>query len=322
MILLLASLLAAQAPEPILIDTDPGKFTDDNVALVMCVRSPGRVRILGVTTVSGNVWAMDGVRNARATLRTLGRRIPVQLGAQQPMVHTAAMAKQEGPVEFSGAFDTPRPPEARETAVPFLSRMLESNSGGITILAIGPLTNIARLLRERPDLTPRIRRIVIMGGNVRVAGNATKAAEFNFWFDPEAAREVLRSSIPEKLLFGLDICNKAPVTRAIFDSIVRRETPVTRLYRESFGNDYPGFYKNPDARGYLWDELAAAYLIDPAFVTRSETGFLDVVTEFGPRYGATGISEKAPSPGATPVKVMLDLDYDRVVKLYRDLLTQ
>jgi len=318
----LAGILAAQTPERILIDTDPGNFTDDNVALVMCVRSPERVSILGVTVVAGNVWAPHGAASARRTLRLLGQNTPVHLGAQQPLVHTREMSQREAPLEFAGAFATPKPGSRRETAVEFMIRTLEREPDGVTILAIGPLTNVARVLQQRPDLAAKVRRLVIMGGNVYVPGNASKAAEFNFWFDPEAARIVLRSGIPRKILFGLDICNKAVLTREIFESVVRRQTPITRLYRESFGNGFPGFYKNPNASGFLWDELAAAYLIDPAFVTRSETRYLDVETTFGPRYGATVPVNAPPAPGATAVEVMLDLNVDRVVSLYRKLLVQ
>ncbi|MDP3001161.1 MAG: nucleoside hydrolase [Bryobacterales bacterium] len=319
---LLAGLVAAQSPERILIDTDPGDFTDDNIALVMCVRSPERVSILGVTAVAGNVWAPHGAASARRTLRLLGQNTPVHLGAQQPLVHTREMSQREGPLDFAGAFATPKPGSRRETAVEFMIRTLEREPEGVTLLAIGPLTNVARVLQQRPDLAAKVRRLVIMGGNVYVPGNASKAAEFNFWFDPEAARIVLRSGIPKNILFGLDICNKVVLTREIFESVVRRLTPITRLYRDSFGNGFPGFYKNPNATGFLWDELAAAYLIDPAFVTRSETRYLDVETTFGPRYGATLPLNAPPAPGATAVEVMLDADVDRVVNLYRKLLTQ
>ncbi|MCX6638097.1 MAG: nucleoside hydrolase [Acidobacteria bacterium] len=319
---LLAGLVAAQTPERILIDTDPKKFNDDNVVLVMCARSPERVSILGVTVVAGNVWASQGAVHARRTLRLLGQNTPVHLGSQQPLVHTREMSRREGPIKFPGAFATPKPRPQRETAVEFMIRTLEREPDGVTILAIGPLTNLARVLQQRPDLAAKARRLVIMGGNLFVPGNASKAAEFNFWFDPEAARIVLRSSIPKKILFGLDICNKAVLTREIFESVVRRQTPITRLYRESFGNGFPGFYKNPNASGFLWDELAAAYLIDPAFVTRSETRYLDVETTFGPRYGATVPLNAPPAPGATAVEVMWDPDVDRVVDLYRKLLAQ
>src|SRR5258707_15191362 len=105
----------------VIFDTDPGKFTDDNVALVMCVRSPQAVRLAGVTTVSGNVWARDGVKNARLTLAALdAKKIAVHLGAQEPLVRTAGMtdveAKQFGPIEFTGAFATPVPPAPAEPA--------------------------------------------------------------------------------------------------------------------------------------------------------------------------------------------------------------
>ena len=320
--LALAGLLAAQTPERVIFDTDPGKFTDDCVALVMCVRSPAQVALLGVTVVAGNVWANQGIQNARSTLRVLKRTIPVHLGSQQPLVHTREMSKREAPLEFAGAFATRKPPARKETAVEFIVRTLESEPGGATILAIGPLTNVARILTQRPDLAGKIRRIVIMGGNVWVPGNASKAAEFNFWFDPEAARIVLRSAIPKKILFALDICNKAVVTREVFDSVAKHRTPITLLYRDSFGNQYPAFYKDPKATGYLWDELAAAYLIDPGFVNRSETRFLDVETAFGPRYGATLPVDAPPAPRATPVEVMLDLDVAKVMNLYRELLTQ
>ena len=310
------------AQEHVWVDTDPGRFSDDNVAVVMLVRSPEKVRIEGISVVSGNVWSREGVDNIRATLYVLGKQIPVRLGAQNPLVHTVEMSQREGQVEFAGAFAMQRPPYERrvETSTEGILQAIERANGDLTILAIGPLTNLAQILMRRPYLGSRIKRIVIMGGNIRVPGNSTKAAEFNFWFDPEAASIVLNSSIPKKVLFALDICNKAPVTRAVFDRVVAAKTPITELYRDSFGNDYPGFLKDPKALGYLWDELAAAYLIDPEFVKKSETMYLDVVTEFGPRYGSTIVVERPRTRGATPVEVMIDLDLDRVLGLYERLL--
>jgi inosine-uridine nucleoside N-ribohydrolase len=305
------------------VDTDPGRFSDDNVAVVMLVRSPEKVRIDGISIVSGNVWAKEGVDNMRATLSLLNKKILVRLGAQTPLVHTAGMSKQEGPLEFAGAFQMPQPERERrsETAGEGLMQAMERSNGDLTVLAIGPLTNLAQILIRRPYLAQKIQQIVIMGGNVHVPGNSSRAAEFNFWFDPEAASVVLNSAIPKKILFALDICNTAPVTRAVFDRVAAAKTPITELYRDSFGNDYPGFLKDPKALGYLWDELPAAYLLDPGFVTKSETKYLDVVTEFGPRYGATvEVNPDRLRRGATPVDVMLALDLDRVIALYERLL--
>lgn len=304
------------------VDADPGRFSDDSVAVAMLVRSPEKVRIEGISTVSGNVWSKEGVDNMRATLTLLGRQIPVRLGAQNPLVHTREMSEREGPLEFAGAFGMPRPPFERrvETASEGLLSAIEKANGNLTIVAIGPLTNLAQILMRRPYLGARIKQIVMMGGNITVPGNATKAAEFNFWFDPEAASIVMNSSIPKKVLFALDICNKAPVTRAVFDHVVAAKTPITEQYRDSFGNDYPGFLRDPKALGYLWDELAAAYLLDPGFVKKSEMKYLDVVTEFGPKYGLTVVVDRPKGRGATPVEVMLELDLDRVLALYERLL--
>ena len=321
---MIASLLLALtvSQDHVWVDADPGRFSDDNVAVVMLARSPEKVRIEGISAVSGNVWSKEGADNIRATLRVLGKQIQVRLGAQNPLVHTLEMSKREGHLEFAGAFAMLPPPFERraETSSEGLMQAIERANGELTILAIGPLTDLAQLLMRRPYLGARIKRIVIMGGNIEVPGNSTKAAEFNFWFDPEAAAIVMNSSIPKKILFPLDICNKAPITRTVFDRVVEAKTPITELYRDSFGNDYPGFLKDPKAVGYLWDELAAAYLIDPGFVTKSETKFLDVVTEFGPKYGSTIVVDRPRMRGATPVEVMVDLDLNRVLALYERLL--
>jgi len=126
-------------------------------------------------------------------------------------------------------------------------------------------------------------------------------------------------------MFALDICNTAPVHKAEFDQIVNVHTPITDLYREDLGNRYPGFLKHPDAVGYMWDVLAAAYLIDPGFVTKSQPQYLDVVTAWSQFYGATIPLDRrggGVAPDATPVTVMETLDFPRVFGLYKTLLTR
>jgi len=320
-ILLLA---AAQPPDKIVFDTDCGFFGDDGAALVMVQRSPEKVQVAAVTTVSGNVWAAESAGYLTEILGLLGHpEIKPYIGAQMPLIHTADMAKLEAPLDFQGAFGDPVKiaPPAAPAALDALAAAIEQNPGQITILALGPMTNVAMLLRLHPDLETKIRRIVFMGGNVHVPGNASAAAEFNFWFDPEAAQIVLRSHIHEKVMFPLDICNRAMLTKARFDEIVAAGTAVTQRYKEDYGNRYPGFLKNPGATGFLWDELPAAWLLDAGFVTKSETEWLDIDTRFGKTYGATIALERRLAPDATPVRVMLDLDYPRLWRLYKRLLT-
>lgn len=291
------------------------------MAVTMLLRSARRKEVQGITVVSGNVWARDGAGFMLRNARLLGvPELPVLVGTEAPLRHTVARRKRENGIAFAGAFDLPLPSGQTQPlsgGVDFLIRSIEAAPGRVTILAIGPLTNLARVLQLRPAIAGKIRSVVMMGGAVHVPGNASRAAEFNFWFDPEAAREVLRSEIPEKVLFALDVCNKAHFTKRLFDEIVAVKTPVTELYREDFGNGYPGFLKNQKAQGSLWDELAAAYVINPKLVKKSETMWLDVETAFGPSYGAVRTSGKA----GTPVTVVLDMDFDAVLALYRKALT-
>jgi inosine-uridine nucleoside N-ribohydrolase len=327
--------------ETVLFDTDSGLFGDDGAALVMLLRSPEQIVIPGITVVPGNVWAGQGAEYMLHILDLLKRpQIPVYTGAERPLVHTAAMAREYGrrwgALEFTGAFSNndplaviPAPGSKlsvrkvhREAAVQFLISEVERQPGAVTILAIGPMTNIAMALCLRPDIETKIKRIVFMGGNVKVPGNASPMAEFNFWFDPEAARIVLRSRIPKKVMFALDICNTAPLHKAEFDQIAGARTPITDLYREDLGNRYPGFLHKPGAVGYMWDSLAAAYLLDPGFVTKSELRYLDVFTVWNKSYGSTAPLDRRLAPDATPVTVMLELDFKRVFGLYRDKLTK
>jgi inosine-uridine nucleoside N-ribohydrolase len=322
-LLLLAA--APPAPDKIVFDTDCGFFGDDGAALGMVLRSPAKVQVSAITAVSGNVWAAESAEFLTEILGLLGRsEIKPYVGAQMPLIHSAAMAKLEAPLEFAGAFDRPLKiaPLSKPSALEVLADTIAQNPGQVTILALGPMTNVAMLLRLHPDLEGKIRRIVFMGGNVHVPGNASAAAEFNFWFDPEAAQAVFRSRIPEKVMFPLDICNHAVLNKARFDEIIATQTPLTRRYEEDYGKRYPGFHKNPSASGFLWDELAAAWLLDTGWVTRSETSWLDIDTHFGKTYGATVPLDRKLAPEATPVRVMLDLDYPRLWAIYKRLLTE
>jgi inosine-uridine nucleoside N-ribohydrolase len=97
---------------------------------------------------------------------------------------------------------------------------------------------------------------------------------------------------------------------------------VTELYREDYGTRYPGFFQNPDAVGYLWDELATGYVIDPAIVGGLEKKYLDVETRFGPDYGAVIPLDRALAPQASPVEQITKVDAERAFRLYRELLTR
>jgi inosine-uridine nucleoside N-ribohydrolase len=328
-IILILSLMAPLAgAERLLVDTDCGFLGDDGTTLAMLLRSPEKVRVDGITLVSGNVWATQSAIYTREILGLLGKiRTPMYLGAEAPLLHTPAMAEEAhrrwGPIEFRGAFaERPGSAPAKQSrgAVEYLIHSIEAGPGQLTVVALGPMTNLAIALRLRPAIAAKIRRLVFMGGNYRVPGNASPEAEFNFWFDPEAAQAVLRSAIPQKIMFGLDVCNKAMLDKAGFEEIIAARTPLAERFKEDFGVRYPGFLKNPEAKVSLWDSLVSAWLINPALFAPPERLFFDVDTRFGRAYGKVIPLDRKLAPEATPVEMMNDLDYPRVFALFRDLL--
>jgi inosine-uridine nucleoside N-ribohydrolase len=337
--LLFASILRAQAPAPerIIFDTDCAYFNDDGAALVMLLNRPETTDVVGLTIVPGNMWPTPGAEAMYRILDLMKRpSIPVAIGAQAPLVHTRAMAEREnkqwGPIGYLGALAVD-PAEAakkvsrasirrvaRRNAVDYIIDTIESAAVPVTILAIGPMTNLAMAIRLKPELEKKISRVVFMGGAVHVnAPEDNRAAEFNFWMDPEAAQIVLRSGIEHKTMFGLDICNRAKLDKAHYEQIAQIKTPLTAMYRQDLGKR---FDKKPDAFTYIWDCLAAGYLIDPGFVTKRETAYLDVETTFGPKYGAVVPLDRTLAPDATAVEVMLDLDFERFFEMYKRLLTR
>ncbi len=300
----LASLAFAQ-PEKVIFDTDCAYFNDDGAALVMVLQRPKQVEIEGLTIVPGNFWPVPGAEYMSHILNLMHRsEIPIYFGAQAPLVHTRAMSKKETGIEYFGAFASDPPKYAGPAkAIDFLIETIEKSPGKVTVLELGPMTNLAIALRLRPDIASKIGRLVFMGG-------AMNRKEFNFWFDPEAAQIVLRSAIPKKVMFGLEICEHAPIDKAHADQITAR-TPIGDLYREDRKN-------NPSP--YVWDVLPAAYLLDPKFVTKQETKYLDVDSVFGKTYGAVIPLDRSLAPDATPVEVMTDLDFERFFALFKSLI--
>ena len=186
-------------PEPVVIDTDPG--VDDALALLMALSSP-EIDVIGLTTTAGNVPIGPATRNALAILESLGRTdIPVAIGATRPVRGRFAYARD---VHSAEGLTHPLPPPTSRTsdtgAVQFLAQTLRANPGAVTVIALGPLTNLARLHRDHPTVLPMAKRLLVMGGAVDTPGNITPHAEFNFYSDPTAARLVMESGIPITLI--------------------------------------------------------------------------------------------------------------------------
>ncbi len=321
----------AQQRQKIIFDTDfafPPQ--DDAMTLFFSINCP-ELEILGITTVAGNKSRNVATADALKVLEVANRtEIPVFEGAAAPLIHegTEWDTKRHGGWYANEA--APAPPggfakKKAETrsAIDFLVETVAKNPGQVTILAIGPLTNIAMAMRMDTTFARKVKQLVIMGGAVASlpdgAGNHTPNAEFNFYVDPEAARIVLRSGIPI-LLSPLNVSRKARFTKEWYDRIVAVDTPVTRLIKERLG---PGFAKAPDRAGLMYDQIAAVALIDPTLMKTVEW-FVDVDANPGPSYG-TSVGAPQPWPGSEGVKkmqVQTDLDFDRFIKLYVERVTR
>ena len=188
----------------------------------------------------------------------------------------------------------------------------------VTLVAIGPVTNIAMAIRKAPEIVPLVRRILYMGGAFDVPGNTTPAAELNWWFDPEAVRIVVRSPI-EQVVNALDLSDTVFFDKEKYDRVVAADTPVTRLYKASFG---PRFEKNPQARSLVWDTITAAYLLDPSIVTEWREAWVDMDITFGPNYGRSMAYDTNPPTFLQKMKIMKNIDRTKYWNMFVDMMTR
>src|SRR5579862_7414849 len=197
---------SSTAPRRIIIDTDPG--VDDAMAIFLALRSP-ELKVEAITPVAGNVPLELTLPNALRLVEIAGRRdIPVAAGASAPLVRRLVTARYAHGENGLGGVDFPAPSlkPVSESAVEMIRRIVRSSPGEITVVALGPLTNVATALKADPELAKMIRAIVLMGGSLS-GGNITPAAEFNFYVDPEGARIVFDAGVPITMV-GLDVTRK------------------------------------------------------------------------------------------------------------------
>jgi purine nucleosidase len=280
----------------LIIVTDVTPRSDDAVALAMLV--PTRhVNIRLIVATSGNVWAEEAASNARSLLERFGRGdIPVCVG-------TPSFAFQERKSAFA------QQPSARYSGA--LGHEFPKAIGGIggcedlfaviaaadrpDLLIIGPASPIAPIVRAHPKLADYVRRIYLMGGAIQGPGNATPEAEFNFWFDPEAAETLLTTDVPTTLL-PLEATRTLRYS-AEFAALLGPDHPVGPYVRASAESSTP-----PP----LCDEVLAAIVLDPAVVSRRSSLKLSVETTPGPRYGAVNVLDG--NADRRPVEVVETID--------------
>ena len=207
--------------QDIIIDTDPGY--DDFLALMLAIKS-GMFKIHAITTVAGNTTIENTTRNTRYILSLLKREdIPVYSGAEKPLARDLLQSSVHG----EGGLGNLRPRnEANLThdAVEKILSIIEKNPNQLKLITLGPLTNIAKAIRQKSEIMSQVQEIVIMGGAIKVPGNANRVAEFNIFVDPEAADIVFRFPV-KKTLIPLDACMNVKMRVSDFERI---KDPVLR----------------------------------------------------------------------------------------------
>ena len=297
----------------VIIDTDPG--TDDALALMMALNSPD-LSVEGITTVGGNATLSQTTENALRLMEYLDgpdSAIPIAVGADRPAKGLYTHAYH---VHGSDGLGISLPAPTLKThsmnAVEFLQESIATSPGELTLIAIGPLTNVAAALDNRPDIADAVPEIIVMGGAVGVAGNITPHAEFNIHEDPWAANAVFESGVPVTLV-GLDVTHETFMHRNGGPQWFESDSKSAQLgnsilvdrFRELDGED----------EFHLHDPLAVAAALEPD-VLSCRSAKVSVVTD-GEERGRT-----IASYGEGSVKVAVGVDVERAVGIVRSVISQ
>lgn len=348
MLLTLFATFGVFAKEKVIFDTDMGQFGDDAYCLFMLAKSE-EVDLLGLTIAVGNVWIPEGTAYALSNLEVLGMTdIPVVMGVEEPLMgNRQSLLDAESrlfgaPFKYKGAYSRPvpksyidlgvdkdgnkivpyggySPVEPRTGAVEFIYEQVKKYPNEVTLLVVGAATNIAVLVREHPDVVPLVKRVIYMGGSFDIPGNTTPAAEFNWWFDPEAARIALRAPWKEQIILPLDVCEKYTFGKEQYDRIVGgNQTPVVKMFKDLMG---PEFEINPDSKSFVWDSMTAAFILKPDIVTNVVENYVDIDVSRGHDYGRSLRYPEGGQPEGTQLaKIVFDIDIEAFWDLFVELM--
>jgi uridine nucleosidase len=305
----------------IIIDTDPG--VDDTIAILTALRSP-EVDVIGLTSVFGNVPGEIAAQNALRLVELEGHGdIPVARGSDVPLVFP--LEKLGTWVHGEDGMGNTHPPAPKgqlieKNAAEFIIDMAHTYPGEVTLVPVGPLTNLALALRMDPGLAPLIKEVVVMGGAVANPGNMTPVAEANIYHDPHAADIVMAAGWP-LVLVGLDVTHKTIITPEFQQMLFKAGNPAVELISkilpcyQNFFNDLYGL----NGAIYTHDPSAISYVINPELFTTQEVPVF-VETE-GRCVGQTVADWARQWEERTPVKVCLDVNSAGVLALLKERLT-
>jgi purine nucleosidase len=272
--------MRARSKTAIIIDCDPG--LDDAIALALAACAP-EIEIEAVTTVAGNAEIARVTDNALSIAAALSLKCPVYAGAAAPLRIKPQYSTMIWGGDGSLAVKRPRRGALTEPANDFLTRRLEqADDGSVIMCMLAPLTNLGTILLRKPELARKINRLMIMGGTLG-AGNATRSAELNMWFDPHAAQRVLTSGI-DCVILPLDLTRTVIPTSQHLKKLARSESPAAQLCAKLLLEQIEG---QPDA---IHDACVIGCLLWPDLF-QFELGTLSINMGPGPARGQTRFLE-------------------------------
>jgi purine nucleosidase len=318
--------------EILVIDVDTG--IDDALALLYVCAEP-HARVLGVSTVVGNVSLESATRNTRAVLALAGRSdIPVWPGASAPLSNFASDARAVHGETGLGYAVLPDPPEAAQGvhAVDAIVAAARAHSGHLVLVATGPLTNIALAVMRDPELPRLLKRFVIMGGAYREPGNVTPCAEFNIWHDPEAARIVFRAfggpGGTPVVAIGLDVTHRTTFEPADIEALQTRSegkplaAALTRFIDDASRHYFDLMEKRRGKRVLIMhDPLALAVALDPTLVATRRVA-VDVETTGRLTTGATIADWRGDWARLANSEVAVSVDAERFRRIFSDAIVR
>lgn len=308
----------------IIFDCDPG--IDDALAIFLALASP-EIQFEAITTVNGNVPVEFTTRNALALLELTDRAdIPVARGCARPLLNTPVLADEVHGTNGLGGVILPEPhlQPLEKHATDVIIETMMAAPGEITLVATGPLTNLAVALQREPRLAQAVREVVIMGGAVRVPGNITPCAEFNIFVDPHAAHVVLHAGWPLRIV-SLDTTEQTLLKRAPIAQLATGGKPILELMRGmiDYYCDIFGGARGFDAI-HMHDPLCMAAVFRPDLITWEEA-YVDVeltgTLTMGETVGYFARSGKS-LPHAPNARVSVAVDAESFIQLFIERITQ
>ncbi|HEV2467689.1 MAG TPA: nucleoside hydrolase [Candidatus Sulfotelmatobacter sp.] len=341
---------AAAQKIKVIVDQDArGPGTSDQQAILVFLQSE-KFDVLGITTVSGDQWVKEETQHALRLLEIADRTdVPVYEGAEYPLINSKEESERweamYGKFEYKGCWTdkfkanrsiiyempyhepnvVPPMPEGEPhleehsgTAAQFIIQMVHKYPHEVVLWAGGPLTNYALALKLDPSVATLAKEFVLMGGGLYADkgaidnGAINARREFNWWFDPEAARIVLRAPWKKLTITPIDISVKTRYTTEMKADIAKANTPITQ---------YLDKYSLP---GYMWDEIAGIAMIDPSIITGQKQLYMDIDIDHGAGYGNTLFWDASATvpPYERLATVQFDIDAQKFYKIYTDLMTR